>query len=218
MPDTISAASDTELLAMSLQFHQAITANPTVYGLTAAQATTLGDERADFSAALDAHLTARATALSARELKDAERSDLEAVLRSYRNIAKAHGADEAELVLLGVPTSLSQPSPENATVPSAVVDTSTRLRHKITFVDAAANGNKRKPRGVIGCEIWLKLEGAPPTDNTECVFLTLDTKTPYIAEYDGADGGKLAHYMIRWCLKDGSKSGWGDTVSATITA
>ncbi len=36
--------------------------------------------------------------------------------------------------------------------------------------------------------------GAPPVDpDTDLTFLGLDTRTPYLAEYGGADGGKPAH-------------------------
>ena len=41
--------------------------------------------------------------------------------------------------------------------------------------------------------------------------------TPYVAEYDGADAGKMAHYMLRWRMRDGSTTAWAETVSATIT-
>ena len=216
MADSISGASDAEFLAMVFQFHGAMVGDPTQFGLTPAQATALLAQHGVFSDALDFHNQAKANAQSARASKDSERETLEQLIRSYRNIAKAHGTSEMLMTSLGVPS--GGPALENATVPIGTVDTSTRLRHTINFTDAAASGHKRRPRGTIGCEIWLKMEGEAPTDETQCSFLTLDTATPYVAEYDGADGGKLAHYLLRWAMRDGSKSGWGDTVSATITA
>jgi len=56
-----------------------------------------------------------------------------------------------------------------------------------------------------------------PGSEKECVFLTLDAFTPYLAEYDAVDSNKTAHYMVRWRLRDGSVSAWGETISATIT-
>ena len=51
------------------------------------------------------------------------------------------------------------------------------------------------------CEIWVKVTAAgevAPASADELSFVTLDTVSPYIAEYDGADGGKTAHYnMLR---------------------
>jgi hypothetical protein len=98
------------------------------------------------------------------------------------------------------------------------VDTSERLRHTIHFTDEASPPNsKKKPVGVIGCEIFIKIDGAPPADEKECDFLSLNTQTPYVAEFEGDQAGKIAHYLMRWRTKDGSSSAWGDTVSATIT-
>jgi hypothetical protein len=71
---------------------------------------------------------------------------------------------------------------------------------------------------VIGCEIWVKIDGPPPGDEKECTFLALDTATPYVAEYTPEQAGKTAHYLLRWQLRDGSRTAFGETVSATITA
>jgi hypothetical protein len=92
------------------------------------------------------------------------------------------------------------------------------LRHTINFTDAASPAIKRRPRGVIGCEIWVKIDGPPPGDEKDCTFLALDTATPYVAEYSPEQAGKTAHYLLRWQLRDGSRTAFGETVSATITA
>jgi hypothetical protein len=47
--------------------------------------------------------------------------------------------------------------------------------------------------------------------------MTLDAATPYVAQFDGADAGKTIHYMLRWRMRDGSVTAWGETVGATIT-
>jgi hypothetical protein len=44
----------------------------------------------------------------------------------------------------------------------------------------------------------------------------LDTNTPYLAEYTGAQAGKKAHYMLRWVSTRGDKGPWSETASATI--
>ena len=71
----------------------------------------------------------------------------------------------------------------------------------------------------MGCEIWVKVTAAgetPPAGADELSFVSLDTASPYIAEYDGSDGGKTAHYMLRWVKSSGDKGPWSETVSATI--
>ena len=58
----------------------------------------------------------------------------------------------------------------------------------------------------------------PPVDADGLSFITLDTASPHTVEYDGADGGKTAHYMLRWVKKNDAKGPWSETISVTITA
>ena len=75
--------------------------------------------------------------------------------------------------------------------------------------------------GVSGAEIWIKILPVgqpPPTNPADLSFVALDTKTPYTLDFDGADGGKNAHYMLRWVNTTGEHGPWSDTVSVTIGA
>ncbi|NUQ10425.1 MAG: hypothetical protein HUU24_15360, partial [Phycisphaerae bacterium] len=45
-----------------------------------------------------------------------------------------------------------------------------------------------------------------------------DTRTPYLATFDGADGGKPAHYMLRWINTKGQPGPWSETATATVGA
>jgi hypothetical protein len=217
MADSISGVSDSELLQIAGTFHDAIATGPTNFGLTTGQVTALETLFGEYSGALTDHAQAQATAKSKTQAKTEKRFELEAMLRQLRNIAKANQTSDALMASLGLPSS-SSPAPQLATQPQGVVDTSERLRHTIQFFDSAGNGNKRRPRGTMGCEIWVKVDGAPPGSEKDCTFLAIDSSTPYIAEYDAANGGKMAHYMLRWRMRDGTLGPWGETVSATITA
>jgi hypothetical protein len=99
----------------------------------------------------------------------------------------------------------------------ATVDTSQRLQHTISFVDELSPTSKAKPGGVSGCEVWVKI-GTAPADPNELSYLATDTRTPYTAVFEGADGGKMANYMLRWVNTRGERGPWSQTVSATITA
>ena len=80
--------------------------------------------------------------------------------------------------------------------------------------------------GVMGAEIWGWVAWAPrprtcappPTGPSELSFLSVDTRTPYVADYPGKDGGETAHYMLRWVSTGGAKGPWSETASATIGA
>ncbi len=55
-------------------------------------------------------------------------------------------------------------------------------------------------------------------DPSALTFLGVDTRTPYLASFDGADAGKTAYYMLRWVSTTGEKGPWSETATATIGA
>ncbi len=179
----------------------------------------------DFDTKISDNVTAQQAAQSARQAKDASRDTLESLIRALVRQLQASGdVDDAERAALGitVPDTIKTTATGGiSTRPIGSVDTSQRLRHEIRFVDEATPTSRAKPQGVMGCEIWVKVTAqgeAPPADPDELSFVTLDTASPYTVEYDGADGGKTAHYMLRWVKTSGDKGPWSETVSATITA
>ncbi len=58
----------------------------------------------------------------------------------------------------------------------------------------------------------------PPVDPSELTFLAVDTRTPYTTDFDGSDGGKQAHYMLRWVNTRGETGPWSETATAMIGA
>ena len=86
------------------------------------------------------------------------------------------------------------------------------------FADEAAPTRKAKPAGVMGAEIWVKIGDPAPTDPGQLSFLSVDTRTPYTADFTGEDAGQTAHYMLRWVTTTGEKGPWSETASATIGA
>jgi hypothetical protein len=216
MADSISNVPDSELLDIAQNAANALNSDPASYGTTAAAVLELQNMISTLSDSIADNVAKKAAAKAAASAKRAARAEVSKVLRSLRNIAKAGGTSKAKMAELGIPAMNSR-APSNATVPAGSVNTSERLRHTIHWVDAGSPDTKRKPRGVMGCEIWVKLDGPPPGNEKDCHFLTLDASTPFLVEHAASDAGKMAHYMLRWRLQNGSVSGWGDTISATIT-
>jgi len=168
-----------------------------------------------------AHASAQNAAEAARQLKDDARAAFEAAIRPLvRRLQASTAVDDGERAALGITVPDTTPTPVGppTTRPVATVDTRQRLRHVIGFADEGTPSQKSKPAGVIGAEIWVKIGGAAPVDPGECTFVALDTRTPHTLEFAGADGGKTAHYMLRWVSTRGEKGPWSETVSATIGA
>jgi hypothetical protein len=218
VPDYIPGA-DPSFDVWQANFISVVNANLAGYGLVAADMTPIVAAQTTWNAALPAHQTAATAAQAAREAKDAARSTLEAAVRAVvRAIQATPTVTDAAKAAAGitVPDSVPTPSGPPTTAPVGKVDTSVRLQHTVHFTDSATPTAKAKPAGVMGCEVWVKVGGPPPVDAPELHFLGLDTRTPYVAEFDGADAGKPAHYMLRWVNKQGEPGPWSATVTATI--
>ena len=196
-------------------------ANATALGLAPADVAALSVARTSWTSAFVAHGTAQASAESARQMKDDARDGLVGTVRSLvRQMQSNPAVTDAQRQAMGITvydaTRTAAPSP--TTRPVVTVDTSLRLRHVIAFADEGTPTKKAKPAGVMGAELWVKIGDPPPTGPSELTFLSVDTRTPYTADFDGADAGKTAHYMVRWTNTRGEKGPWSETASATIGA
>ena len=221
MPDYIPGA-DGEFDAWQDNFVTYASANAAALGLdplvhipplTAAQGVWTTDH--------PANTAAQAAAQAARQAKDAARSAFEDVIRPLvRQLQASPEVDDEERAALGItvpdttPTEVGPPK----TRPVVSVDTSQRLRHTIAFADEATPTRKAKPAGVRGAQLWVKIGDPAPVDPSELTFLAVDTRTPYVADFDGADVNKVAHYMLRWESTRGETGPWSETASATIGA
>lgn len=180
------------------------------------------DAHEAWKTAYAAHLAAQAAAQSATQGKEAARAAAEAAVRALvRRFQASPAVSDAERAALGITVPDATPSPVGppASPPVVKVEAVARLRHVIHFADAATPTKKAKPPGVSGAEIWVKLAPVAdpvPTDPKALTFVALDTRTPYTLDFDAADGGKNAHYMLRWVNTKGEKGPWSETATATV--
>ena len=191
-------------------------------GLVAADVSALTAARTAWNAGLANHAATHAAARAARQTKDDARSTYQQIIRGLvRRIQASPSVDDGKRCALGIPVRdkvrTQTAASAAATRPVAVVDTSERLRHTIRFFDELTPQSRAKPDGVMGCEIWVKVGDPVPVDPGELQFLTLDTASPHLVEYDGKSAGQKAHYMLRWITTRGDKGPWSETTSATIT-
>ena len=211
--------NDADLVAWTTNFVTYANGNLAALGLVAADMAPITTNQTTFNTTFNANIAAQNAAQSAAAAKDMARADLESVLRALvRKIQASASVTNAQRQSLGISLRGAARTPASAppSPPILTVDTSQRLRHTIAFVDSTTPTSKAKPDGVLGCEIWVKIGGAPPTDPSELSFLGLDTRTPYTTEFDGADAGKTAHYMGRWVSTRTEHGPWSETASATI--
>lgn len=188
-------------------------------GLVAGDMTPVTTAQTAWNAAYTAHIAAQNAAQNAAQAKrDARVAYIAAVRPLVARLQASASVSDPERASLGItvpdrePTTVGPPT----TRPVLQADTSQRLKIGVSFADEGTPTSEAKPAGVIGCEIWVKIGGPLPTDLDDCSFLALDTRTPYTANFDGAQGGQTAHFVGVWVNGKGERGPLSTTVSATI--
>ncbi|HEX8071788.1 MAG TPA: hypothetical protein VF546_17705 [Pyrinomonadaceae bacterium] len=195
--------------------------NKTRFALADATETSLGALQTAWQTSYAAHLTAQTEAAAKRAAKDDARKAYIAALREQvRQTQNTPGVTDADRAGLGLnprdTTRTTAPVPTSR--PVATIEAGLSLRHTINFFDEGTPNARRKPDGVHGCEIWRKIGDPAPTDPAQMAFVALDTATPYVTEFDGADAGKTAYYRLRWVNTRGEAGPWSQLYNATIAA
>lgn len=118
---------------------------------------------------------------------------------------------ERERMGLTIRKETRSPAPVPATSPVGVIDFSVRLRHSISFSDKETQNSKAKPKGVHGCEIWMKLE-----NDSDFRYHGTDTRTPYIVSFDLDQAKTEVQYRLRWVNTRGEYGPWSSILSAVV--
>lgn len=186
------------------------------------QWTDLVAAKSDWDTKYPAHIAGRALAQSQREAKDVSRDTGEGQLTALIAVLRANKAQvsQAELEALGLSVydTIRTPVPVPTTRPVVKIDHSQRHRHTLSWADEATPTSIRKPAGVHGMELYLKVGGTPPVSLAECTFIVVDPKSPYLWEFDPEDYGQEAHWIGRWVNTRGQAGPISETVTATVVA
>jgi hypothetical protein len=212
--------SDADFDAWLTNFVDYVVANAVALGATPAQVTSLQTVKTDWDAKYPASTTAQASAASAVQAKSDSRSATEDLVRPFVAMLQSNsGVTDAQRQSMGITVRSGARTPVGppSSKPIASIDTSQRLRHTISFVDELTPTSRAKPDGVQGCEIWMKVGDPSPGGPNDVHYLALDTRTPYVTDFEAADAGKTAYYMLRWLSTRGETGPWSQTVSGTIT-
>ncbi len=223
MPDYIPAP-DGDFHIWQFNFLNYVNAHLAALGLVPADLNDAIAALGVWNTTYPAHVAAATAAQAARQAKDEARANLTTAIRVLvRRLQASPAVDDAERAAMGITVRDAGGTPVGPPTsrPIVRVDTRERLQHTIHFTDAGSPTRTAKPAGVLGAEVWVQVAAAaapPPADPAVLTFLAVDTRTPYVAQYDGADGGKSAHYLLRWVSTTGEKGPWSETASATIGA
>lgn len=213
--------TDADFNTFSSNLKTYVNAHLADFGLVAADVTALNDAQTAWDTAYPAVAPAVAAAAAATQAKVTARENLTTELRSLVKLIQAKPAisnGSKQAIGITIASGTRTPVAVPMTAPIGRVEIQNRLQHTIHFADATSPTSKAKPAGVRGCQIWVKVATTPPADVSELHFLATDTRTPYVAQFDQADGGKTAYYWLRWENTKGECGPWSATVSATISS
>lgn len=211
--------ADSGFDAFQTQYVTYFNANALTWGYGLPETGAMTTAQTNWNNSYNAHLAAVAAALAAKQLKDQRRTELTALIQLRSGQIQVNTATtDTHRANLGITIADTEPTPVGPPTSNPVLqaDTSNRLQIVVSFADEGTPTSKAKPAGVVGCEIWMKIDGAAPTDLDDCEFVTLDSRTPHTVVFDGADAGKPVHFIGRWQSTRGDKGPISETVSATV--
>jgi len=184
-------SSDAEFNGWLGNFVTYATANEVALGLAVGDMTPVTTAQTAWTTAYTASVTAQQAAKSATQQKNADRAAVVSLVRALVGQLQASAeVDDTERAALGITVPDTEPTPTGppTTRPILMAGCIQRLQHTIAFMDETTPTSKAKPAGVMGAEIWVKVDDPSPVDpDTDLRFLGVDTRTPYLAEFSGAD-------------------------------
>ena len=208
------------LMTEARHFNDIVFPAPADYNISEAQANALKVLVQTAEAALVARTAAENALTVARAEFKAAFEALSDLFRPLRQSVKENPAttdvQRAELHLTGG----DAPDAGDALnfAPLVFVENSGVHQHRVNcFMQGEQSGSTKKPKGTLGAKIYCKIDGAATADLKDYDFITLDTKSPYIYDFDAANAGKQAHYIVLWTNTDDDTSPQSEAFSLVIT-
>lgn len=221
MPSDYIPGDDPGFDAFQASFRAYVNANLVNLGLTGldADVVAMNAQGTAWDTEYPAHLAAQSAAVGAKQTKDNRRGAYDPVLRRLaQRFQESSAVDDAELAAMRLTIRDTEPSPiaDPTSRPAGDADTSQRLKIGLTWTDEATPTSRAKPFGVVGCNIFMKLGGAPPADLSQCEFIGFATRTPFVEEFDGSQANQTAHFILQWVGTRGGVGPISETISATV--
>ena len=221
MSQDVIPTRDSELDDFQRHYIAKIAANPDTYGHTPQDVARLQAAQATWSPAYAKHQKAQIEAAEASQEKGHSRSSLvEEVRASIRKVNAMSNVTNALRAALNLPTHAEgrSPVPAPTTRPLGRITDKGGLRQELHWVDETTPHSRKKPEGVYGCQLWLKIGDSAPVGEAGCTLASIDTATPYLYEFEPEDAGKTAYWLLRWVSTRGDVGPFGVLVSAKINS
>ncbi len=160
MPEQRIPRPDGDFTAWAAQYVESVKKFWSVQGLDDNDLKPLETGQAAWAAAFTKYVQAEAAYNAALEAKRHARAQFESAIRPVsafiQTYFKTTDADRATIGITVKDTG-GTPVPQPSTSPSVSIKLGDRLKHTLRIVDADTPLKLAKPRGVRGCEVWMKL-------------------------------------------------------------
>lgn len=151
--------------------------------------------------------------------KNTAKSNALAVVRPVAQLINNDvSVSDADRITLGLTVRATTPTPISAPTTFPLLDllNATPGVHTIQYRDSATPTSKAKPAGALQMELYQAIGTTPAPDPTTSVFLSVQTKSPFLVAQDPANVGKVATYFARWITRTGLVGPWSSGVSLTV--
>lgn len=219
MASSYIPARDADFDAWSSNFATVIAANPSAYGLAAADATAITNAYTLWSAAYTLATNPSTRTTPSIAAKDVQKAASLVTFRAYATIIQANQGvsnDAKADAGLTIRSAGRTPVPAPATAPILGFVGATPLVHTLTYRDTSTPTSKAKPFGALQLEIWRSVGLTAPSGPETTSFVGLYTKSPLAVNFISADVGKTAWYYGRWVTRRGLVGPWSALLSAAI--
>lgn len=213
--------TDTGLRDFTGDFSAKVSATPTAFGLTAADATTEAALVTAYDDALAAATNPATRTPVTVTAKNVAKAGLVANTRSLAARIQANPSVTPEQkVALGLPVHIvgKHPIPAPVTRPVVTVASITELAHAVRIVDESTPTKRAKPYGVAEAAVFTFVGDDPPADIEQWEFKGIAKRSDFLIHYDPADAGKRAHIRAVWFNPRGEPGPVGEATSAMVVA
>ncbi|HVU62757.1 MAG TPA: hypothetical protein VHC70_02180 [Phycisphaerales bacterium] len=218
---TVPPVRESDLDAWLNNFKTLIAANPTNYGLTAADATSITNAFNSWHTAWVAAVSDGTRSKLTIETKNEQKASVLFVVRGYMaQILANRGVSNTLKMGLGlhVRDTTPTPVPPPSTRPALKVVKTGSGFQTVTAADEATPLKRARPAGSVGLLIYRAVAEDAVGDPANAQFLTFVGKPAAQSNFTAADRGKMATYFARWTNARGEVGPWSDGVSAPIAA
>jgi TolA-binding protein len=211
-----------ELVTWATNFLSYLTANQAALGLTATEVVALQTQLSTASTAFRSDQSIQAQALASTKTLNMALEGLETSIRELNSKLQANPAvTDAQKAAMRLTVAKERSIIPAPTTPPGVIsiEPGGPLTLTVHFGNVTGTEIKRgRPDGATACQVYVHTGTTPPASPAECVFLAIDTRTPYEAQFTAANAGKLAYFYLRWMNAKGEVGPWSSLAQATIPA